>query len=44
MEQFETSVSTVMYFLKEENFSASVISQHRLCYQSIAILSLTFNS
>ena len=37
LEQFETSVSTVMSFLKEENFSASVISQHRLCYQSIAM-------
>ena len=30
MEQFETSVSTVMSFLNEENFSASVISLHRL--------------
>ncbi len=36
MEQFETSVSTVMIFLKEENFSASVISQHRLCYQALS--------
>ena len=36
MEQFETSVSTVMSFLKEENFSASVISLHRICYQAIA--------
>lgn len=36
MEQFETSVSTVMSFLKEENFSASVISLHRLCYQDIS--------
>ena len=35
MKQFETSVNTVMSFLKEENFSASVISLHRLCYQSI---------
>lgn len=36
MEQFETCVSTMMSFLKEENFSASVISLHRLCYQAIA--------
>ena len=36
MEQFETSVSTVMSFLNEENFSASVISLHRLCYRAIA--------
>lgn len=36
MEQFETSVSTVMSFLKEENFSASVICQHRLCYQAVS--------
>lgn len=36
MEQFETSVGIVMAFLKEEQFSASVISQHRLCYQEIS--------
>ena len=35
MKQFETSVNTVMSFLKEEHFSASVISLHRLCYQAI---------
>ena len=35
MEQFETSVCTVMTFLKEKNYSASVISQHKLCYQGI---------
>lgn len=36
MKRFETSVSTVMTFLKEEQFSASVISQHRLCYREIS--------
>ena len=35
MEQFETSVCTVMSFLKGEEFSASVISQHKLCYQDL---------
>lgn len=35
MEQFETCVCTIMTFLKEKNYSASVISQHKLCYQDI---------
>ena len=35
MEQFETGVCTVMSFLKDEKFSASVISQHKLCYQNL---------
>lgn len=35
MEQFETSVCTVMSFLKDEAFSASVISQHKLCYENL---------
>lgn len=36
MKQFETSINTVMFFLKEEKFSPSVVSLHRLCYQAIA--------
>lgn len=36
MKQFETSINTVMSFLKEEKFSPSVVSLHRLCYQAIA--------
>ena len=36
MERFETSVSIVMTFLKEKQFSVSAISQHRLCYREIS--------
>lgn len=36
MKQFEISASEVMSFLKEEDFSASVVSLHRLCYQDMS--------
>jgi integrase len=35
MEQYETNVATVMNFLKANDFSPSVISLHRLCYQEL---------
>lgn len=35
MKQLETSVGTVMEFLKSEGFSPSVISAHRLCYKEL---------
>lgn len=35
MEQYKSNVATVMGFLKSENFSASVISLHKLCYQEL---------
>jgi integrase len=35
MEQYETNVATVMIFLKANDFSPSVISLHRLCYQEL---------
>ena len=35
MEQYETNVATIMTFLKANNYSASVISQHKLCYQDL---------
>lgn len=35
MEQYKTNVITVMAFLRENDFSASVISQHKLCYQEL---------
>lgn len=41
MEQFETCVCTVMTFLKDEKFSASVISLHKLCFQGIQEYLLT---
>ena len=35
MEQYETNVATVMDFLKDNDFSPSVISLHKLCYQEL---------
>lgn len=35
MEQYETNVVTVMNFLKTNDFSPSVISLHRLCFQEL---------
>lgn len=36
MKQFETSVNTVMVFLHDKKFSASVICRHKQCYQEIS--------
>lgn len=35
MEQYEIAVTKVLSFLKENNYSASVISQHKTCYQEL---------
>lgn len=35
MEQCETNIATVMKFLKDNDFSPSVISLHRLCYHEL---------
>ena len=35
MKQFEANVAVVMKYLTDENFSPSVISEHRLCYQEL---------
>lgn len=35
MEQYKTNVAIVMAFLRTNDFSASVISQHKLCYQEL---------
>ena len=35
MKQFETNVSTVMTYLRDEKYSPSVISSHRLCYNGL---------
>ena len=45
MEQYETNVATVMDFLKDNDFSPSVISLHKLCYQELKgyLLSLSLN-
>ncbi|WFR57127.1 tyrosine-type recombinase/integrase [Anaerocolumna sp. AGMB13025] len=45
MEQYETNIATVMDFLKDNDFSPSVISLHKLCYQELKgyLLSLSLN-
>lgn len=45
MVQYETNVATVMDFLKDNDFSPSVISLHKLCYQELKgyFLSLSLN-
>lgn len=43
MEQYETNVATVMAFLKTNDFSPSVISLHRLCYQELKDYLLALN-
>lgn len=35
MEQYDKNVSVILEFLVAENFSASVISLHRLCYKAL---------
>ena len=35
MEQYKSNVATVMKYLKDEGFSASTISLHKLCYQGL---------
>lgn len=35
MKQFEPNVTAVMKYLKDEGFSHSVISEHRLCYKEL---------
>lgn len=35
MEQYKSNVAVVMDYLKDECFSASVISLHKLCYQGV---------
>ena len=35
MNQYENNVTVIMEFLKAENFSASVISMHRICYREL---------
>ncbi|MCR5747741.1 MAG: tyrosine-type recombinase/integrase [Lachnospiraceae bacterium] len=35
MEQYKSNVASVMLYLKDEGFSASTISLHKLCYQGL---------
>lgn len=35
MEQYKSNVAAVMGYLKDEGFSASTISLHKLCYQGL---------
>ena len=35
MEQFKANVSSIMEVLRAEKFSASVVSEHRLCYKDL---------
>lgn len=35
MKQFETNVATILKFLKDENFSSSEISAHKVCYKEL---------
>ena len=35
MKQFETNVATIMRYLRAEDFSPSVLSAHKLCYQEL---------
>ena len=35
MKQFETNVATILKFLKDENFSPSEISAHKVCYKEL---------
>ena len=35
MKQLEANVAAVMKYLKDEGFSHSVISEHRLCYEEL---------
>ena len=35
MEQYKSNVAAVMEYLKDEGFSASTISLHKLCYQEL---------
>ncbi|MCR5746285.1 MAG: tyrosine-type recombinase/integrase [Lachnospiraceae bacterium] len=35
MEQYKSNVAAVMQYLKNEGFSASTISKHKLCYQGL---------
>ena len=35
MEQYKSNVAAVMAYLKDEDFSASTISLHKLCYQGL---------
>ncbi len=35
MEQYKSNIAAVMQYLKDEGFSASTISNHKLCYQGM---------
>lgn len=41
MEQYKSNVAVVMEYLKDEGFSASTISLHKLCYQELEVFLVT---
>ena len=43
MEQYKTNIATVMNFLRENKFSASVISLHTQCYKSLEMYLLNID-